>query len=181
MKKNLFVTSLFLLFFVANFTWSQSLKLSNVIVIAQFDKQEDRYALEVSLTEMLAEYNIKAMPSLNLLKQGADASVLVDDTLQRDLKTAGYDTYLVVNVRGYDRTFKPATQKISFAEMLDMTSIYHLYRDEATSVSFEFTFFRNNEVVQRNILKCGNISDRNSVLKRFRKKLPKIIEKSWKA
>jgi hypothetical protein len=180
MKKNHFVSSFFLLFFVANVTWSQSLKLSNAIVIAQFDKQEDRYALEVSLTEMLAEYKIKAMPSLNLLKQGADASVLVDDTLQRDLKTAGYDTYLVVNVRGYDRTFKPATQKISFAEILDMTSIYHLYRDEATSVSFEFTFFRNNEVVQRNILKCGNISDRNSVLKRFRKKLPKIIEKSWK-
>jgi hypothetical protein len=181
MKKSLFVCSLFLLLSLNNFISSQSLKLKNAIVIAQFDKQEDRYALEVSLTEMLAEYNVKALPSLNLLKQGADASVLADDTLQKNLKIAGYDTYLVVNVRGYDRTFKPATQKISFAEILDMTSIYHLYRDEATSVSFEFTFFRNNEVVQRNILKCGNISDRNSVLKRFRKKLPKIIEKSWKA
>jgi hypothetical protein len=180
MKKSLFVCSLFLLILFNNFISSQSLKLKNAIVIAQFDKQEDRYALEVSLTEMFAEYNIKAMPSLNLLKQGADASVLADDTLQKNLKIAGYDTYLVVNVRGYDRTFKPATQKISFAEILDMTSIYHLYRDEATSVSFEFTFFRNNEVVQRNILKCGNISDRNSVLKRFRKKLPKIIEKGWK-
>jgi hypothetical protein len=181
MKKNLFITTLFLLLLVTHVSWSQSLKLNNVIVIAQFDKSEDRYALEVTITELLAEYKIKAMPSLNLLKQGADASILVDDTLQRDLKIAGYNTYLVVNVRGYDRTFKPATQKISFAEILDMTSIYHLYRDEATSVSFEFTFFRNNEVVQRNILKCGNISDRNSVLKRFRKKLPKIIEKSWKA
>ena len=180
MKKKLFVTSIFLLFFISNISWSQSLKLNNAIVIAQFDKAEDRYALEVTITELLTQYKIKAMPSLNLLKQGADASVLVDDTLQRNLKTAGYDTYLVVNVRGYDRTFKPAIQKISFAEMLDMTSIYHLYRDEATSVSFEFTFFRNNEVVQRNILKCGNISDRNSVLKRFRKKLPKIIEKDWK-
>ena len=180
MKKKLFVTSIFLLFFISNISWSQSLKLNNAIVIAQFDKAEDRYALEVTITELLTQYKIKAMPSLNLLKQGADASVLVDDTLQRNLKTAGYDTYLVVNVRGYDRTFKPATQKISFSEMLDMTSIYHLYRDEATSVSFEFTFFRNNEVVQRNILKCGNISDRNSVLKRFRKKLPKIIEKDWK-
>jgi hypothetical protein len=180
MKKNLFITTLFLLLLITSVSWSQSLKLNNVIVIAQFDKSEDRYALEVTITELLAEYKIKAMPSLNLLKQGADASILVDDTLQRNLKTAGYDTYLVVNVRGYDRTFKPATQKISFAEILDMTSIYHLYRDEATSVSFEFTFFRNNEVVQRNILKCGNISDRNSVLKRFRKKLPKIIEKSWK-
>ena len=180
MKKNLFITTLFLLLLITNVSWSQSLKLNNAIVIAQFDKSEDRYALEVTITELLTQYKIKAMPSLNLLKQGADASVLVDDTIQKNLKIAGYDTYLVVNVRGYDRTFKPATQKISLAEILDMTSIYHLYRDEATSVSFEFTFFRNNEVVQRTILKCGNISDRNSVLKRFRKKLPKIIEKSWK-
>jgi len=105
---------------------------------------------------------------------------LVNDSLQKNLKSAGYDTYLVVNVRGYDRKFKPATQKITLSEILEMTSIYHLYKDEAISVSFEFTFFRNNEVVRRDILKCGNISDRNSVLKRFRKKLPKIIEKSWK-
>lgn len=180
MKKNIFVISLSLLIISVNVSWSQALKLKNTIVIAQFDKSEDRYALEVTITELLSEYKIKAMPSLNLLKQGADASILVADTLQKNLKTAGYDTYLVVNVRGYDRKFKPATQKITFAEILDMTSIYNLYRDEATSVSFEFTFFRNNEVVQRNILKCGNISDRNSVLKRFRKKLPKIIEKSWK-
>jgi len=180
MKKNLFIYFFFLLFSVGNVGLSQSLKLTNTIVIAQFDKAEDRYAMEVSVTEMLAQYKIKAMPSLNLLKQGADASVLADDTLQKELKIAGYDTYLIVNVRGYDRTFKPATQKISLAEILDMTSIYHVYRDEATSVSFEFTFFRNNEVVKRNILKCGNISDRNSVLKRFRKKLSKMIVKSWK-
>jgi hypothetical protein len=180
MKKNIFVTSLFLLLIVSNVSWTQVLKLNNVIVIAQFDKSEDRYALEVTLTELLAQNKIKAMPSLNLLKQGANASILVDDTLQKDLKTAGFDTYMVVNVRGYDRKFKPSTQKISLAEILEMTSIYHLYRDEATSVSFEFTFFRNNEVVRRDILKCGNISDRNSVLKRLRKKLPKLIEKSWK-
>ena len=180
MKKNILISSVFLLLFSAEISWSQTLKLTNAIVIAQFDKSEDRYALEVTLTELLTQYKIKAMPSLNLLKQGADASVLADDSLQKDLKSAGYDTYLVVNVRGYDRKFKPATQKISLAEMLEMTSIYHLYRDEATSVSFEFTFFRNNEVVRRDILKCGNISDRNAVLKRLRKKLPKIIEKSWR-
>ena len=169
MKKNIFICSIYFVLFATNISWSQSLKLTNAIVIAQFDKSEDRYALEVTLTELLTQYKIKAMPSLNLLKQGADASVLADDTLQKDLKSAGYD-----------RKFKPATQKITLAEMLEMTSIYHFYRDEATSVSFEFTFFRNNEVVRRDILKCGNISDRNAVLKRLRKKLPKIIEKSWR-
>jgi len=180
MKKSLFAT-LFILISLLNFFSSQNLNLKNAIVIAQFDKQEDRYVVEVTLTELLAQFNIKSLPSLNLLKQGGDPSVLVDDTIQSNLKTSGYDTYLVVNVRGYDRKFKPSTLKISLAEMLDMTSIYHLYREEATSVSFEFTFFRNNQVVYREILRCGNISDRDAVVKRFKRKLPKIISKKWKS
>ena len=167
-------------FFIFSFGFSQGLKLKNALVIGQFDKPEDRYAIEVNLTELLTNAGIKASPSLNILKQGTSAVNLVNDSIRQIIKSKGFDTYVIVNVKGYDRKFKPSEAKISFEDILNMASLYHLYRDEATSVSFEFTFFRNNEVVQRNILKCGNISDRNSVLKRFRKKLPKIIEKSWK-
>ena len=86
----------------------------------------------------------------------------------------------MINVRGYDRTFKPSTTKERFDEVLNRTSIYKLYKDESTSISFEFIFFRNNEVVFRDILKCGNISDRDSTIKRFKKKLPKRMKKKWK-
>lgn len=84
-----------------------------------------------------------------------------------------------MNVRGYDRKFKPSVTKLTLEEALNMASIYHIYRDEATSVSFEFTFFRNNEVVYRDVLRCGNVSNRDSVIKKFRKKLPKQVQKHW--
>jgi hypothetical protein len=160
---------------------SQGLKLNNVLVIGQFDKPEDRYAIEVNLTELLANEGIKASPSLNILKQGTSALNLVNDSIRQIIQSRGFDTYVVVNVRGYDRKFKPSETKISLEEMLNMASIYHIYRDEATSVSFEFTFFRNGVVIYRDILRCGNVSNRDSVIKRFRKKMPSMIGKKWKA
>lgn len=169
------------LLFVYSIGFTQGLKLNNVLVIGQFDKPEDRYAIEVNLTELLTNTGIKAAPSLNILKQGTSAVNLVSDSIQQIIKSKGFDTYVIVNVRGYDRTFKPSEAKISLEEMLNMASLYHIYRDEATSVSFEFTFFRNGQVVYRDILKCGNVSNRDSVIKRFRKKMPKLIEKSWKS
>ncbi len=151
------------------------------MVIGQFDKPEDRYAIEVNLTELLTNAEIKSSPSLNILKQGTSAVNLVNDSIRQIIQSKGFDTYLIVNVRGYDRKFKPSETKISFEDMLNMASLYHLYRDEATSVSFEFTFFRNDVVIYRDILKCGNVSNRDSVIKRFRKKMPKLIEKNWKS
>jgi hypothetical protein len=170
---------LFLLFSISNVAFSQGLKLKNALVIGQFDKPEDRYAIEVNVTELLNNMGIKASPSLNLLKQGTSAVNLVTDSIKQVIAAKGFDTYLIVNVRGYDRKFKPSVTKLTLEEALNMASIYHIYRDEATSVSFEFTFFRNNEVVYRDVLRCGNVSNRDSVIKKFRKKLPKQVQKHW--
>jgi hypothetical protein len=177
--RNLFFFIFFILFLFSGF--SQGLKLKNVLVIGQFDKPEDRYAIEVNITELLTNSGIKAIPSLNILKQGTSALNLVSDSIQKIIQSKGFDTYLIVNVRGYDRKFKPSETIISFEEMLNMASLYHIYRDEASSVSFEFTFFRKEGVVKRFILRCGNVSNRDSVIKRFRKNMPKLIEKKWKS
>ena len=177
MKKILFII---LFLGVLPIAFSQGLKLKNALVIGQFDKPEDRYAIEVNVTEILNNVGIKALPSLNILKQGNPASNLVMDSIRNIIKNKGYDTYVIVNVRGYDRKFKPSESKVTFDEMLNRASLYHIYRDEATSVSFEFTFFRNNEVIFRDVLRCGNISNRDTVIKKFRKKLPKLIDKNWK-
>ena len=177
MKK---IISTFFVLLCVNLGFAQGgLKLTNAIVIGQFDKPEDRYAVEVTLTEFFTQAKIKSLPSLNILKQGSPSAVLANDTLQMQMKANGYDTYLVVSVRGYDRKFKASEAKTTFAEILERTSIYHLYRDEATSVTFEFTFFRGNQVVYRDVLRCGNISNRDSVIKRFRKRLPKKVS-TWK-
>lgn len=173
---------LFLFILIVNLSprvFSQSINKSNILVIGQFDRPDERYAVEVTLTELFSKQGIMAMPSLNILKQGSDPLILASDTIQKLLLKKNINTYLVVNVRGYDRRFKPSEIELSFSDMLGRTSIYHIYREEATSVSLEFTFFRENKVVFRDILKCGNISDRDSVLKRIQKKLPKRMGRKW--
>lgn len=173
------ILSLFLLFTVC--VYGQQIAFKNALVIGQFDKSEDRYAMELNLVEILQQNGYKALPSFNLLKQGEALGNLLNDSTRNLLKSKGIDAYVVLNVRGYDRKFKSSEAKTTFKEMLDMTSIYHIYRDEATSVTFEFTFFDlNNQLIGRSLLKCGNVSDRDSVMKRFRKKLPKTIAKDWK-
>lgn len=167
-------------FFAVTFaSWGQ-FELKNAVIVGQFDKPEDRYAIEVNVTEIFSQIGIKTIPLQNIIKQGGSALILIEDSVQNALKRKGFDTYVVINVRGYDRTFKPSTTKERFDEVLNRTSIYKLYKDESTSISFEFIFFRNNEVVFRDILKCGNISDRDSTIKRFKKKLPKRMKKKWK-
>lgn len=169
-------------FLISVSLFGQTIKFKHAVVIAQFDKSEDRYAMELNYAEILQQNGYKAMPSFNVLKQGEQMVHLASDSIKTILKNKGVDTYAILNVRGYDRRFKPSEAKITLVEMLEMTSIYHIYRDEATSVTFEFTFFDlNDQLIGRSLLKCGNVSDRDSVMKRFRKRLPKLIAGGWKS
>jgi hypothetical protein len=158
---------------------AQQIKLTNAVVITQFDKEEDRYAMQALMADLLKSYQINALPVMNVLKQGEDPQHLLQDSIQKLLVQKGFDTYLVVNVRGYDRTFKPSEDTQTLAELLETTSIYQIYRDEATSVSFEFSIYRNGKLISREVLRCGNVSDRDSVLKRLRKRLPKKVLPTW--
>jgi len=160
---------------------AQQVKLTNAVVISQFDKEEDRYAMQALMADLLKSYQIKALPVMNVLKQGEDLQHLLQDSIQKMLVQKGFDAYLVVNVRGYDRTFKPSDDSQTLAELLETTSIYQIYRDEATSVSFEFSIYRDGKLISREVLRCGNVSDRDSVLKRLRKRLPKKVIPIWLA
>jgi hypothetical protein len=164
---------------LTNIVSAQAIKLSNAVVITQFDKEEDRYAMQALMTDILKGYQIKALPLMNILKQGEDPQHLLNDSIQQILLQKGFDTYLVVNVRGYDRNFKASEDTQTLAELLETTSIYQIYRDEATSVSFEFSIYRSGKLISREVLRCGNVSDRDSVLKRLRKRLPKKVLPIW--
>lgn len=175
-------TILTIFLFICSLSFGQTIKFKNAVVVAQFDKSEDRYAMELNYAEILQQHGYKAMPSFNVLKQGEPLVNLANDSIENLLKNKGVDAYAVLTVRGYDRRFKPSETKITMMEMMEMTSIYHIYRDEATSVTFEFTFFDlNDQLIGRSLLKCSNVSDRDSVMKRFRKKLPKLIASGWKS
>lgn len=159
---------------------TKNLDLTNVLVVGQLDKADDRYSIEVALTELLANNGVKALPSMNILKVGNDLQILATDSIKNLLKGKGFDTYVLVSVRGFDKKFKLAKNHGTLSQILTEGHLFPIYRDEAVSVSFEFFFYRNGEFVGTDIVKCGNISSRDTVMKRFRKKLNKRISKHWK-
>lgn len=156
------------------------LNLTNALVIGQIDKPQERYAIEGALTNLLADYGVKSAPSLNYVRVGGDSQVLASDSMLTKLKEAGFDTYVIVNVRGYDRKYKPTSRQDPLVEKLGQGSLHELYRQDIVSVTFEFLFYRNGEYIGSDLVKLGNISDRDSVLKRFSKKVGKRIYKRWK-
>ena len=85
---------------------TEKLNIKNALVVGQLDKGEDRYTLEVNLTELLTQQGVKAIPSLNMMKMGSDAVLLATDSLQQLVKSKGVDTYILVTIRGYDKRFK---------------------------------------------------------------------------
>ena len=156
-----------------------SIYLNNTLVIGQMDTPEDRYSIEITLTEMLARKGVKAVPSLNVLKLGSDARSLATDSIQKIVAEKGVDTYCIVTIRGFDRRYPVSNSADDFATALNQASFFDLYRTDAVSISFQFKFFRDNKCVHSEIVKCGNIGSRETVIKRFRKKVGKRIKKSW--
>lgn len=172
----------FLTLFVCGVSFAQTnnVKLNNVLVVGQLDKSEDRFTLEINFTELLANAGIKSMASLNVLKQGSNPTILATDSIQNMLKLKGIDTYVLVSVRGYDRKFKPAKNHDSLSVELASGHLFPLYRDEISSITFEFKFYRNGVFVGYDLVKLGSVNSREAVLKKFRKKIGKRILSHWK-
>lgn len=171
------IAFLFVLLGNIHFAQTKDLKLKNVLIIGQLDKADDRYSIEIALTELLAEAGVKAIPSLNILKVGSDIKELSKDSLQKIIASKGIDTYMTVNVRGFDKKFKLAQNNDNLITALNTTHLFPLYRDEIVNISFEFTFYREGQFMATDIVKCNNVSSRDTVLKRFRKKTAKRILK----
>jgi hypothetical protein len=175
----LFVALVFLWHSLHSLCQVDKLHLKNALIVGQMDKSEDRYTLEINLTELLSESGIQALPSLNMQKMGSDPVLLSSDSIQGVLKQKGIDTYILVSVRGYDKNFKRSQGAQSLLEALGSGNLFPIYREDVTSVTFEFLFFREGKFVAADLLKCGNVSDKDSVIKRFRKRMEKKI-KTWK-
>jgi hypothetical protein len=178
--KNLLVITLSLITCLSYGQKQAPLNLTNALVVGQMDASEDRYSIEVNLTELLNSNNVKAMPSLNMVKLGSDAQIFGSDSLSKVLASKGIDTYCLVTVRGYDKSFKISEKQDNLKDALERGNLFKIYQPDIVSVSFEFKFFRNGEFVYADIVKLGNIGERESVLKKFRKKLNKVIVKEWK-
>jgi hypothetical protein len=173
---------LFLVFISLNcFSQNQKgdFKLTNAVVVAQQDKPEDRYSLEINVLQLLASNGVKTKASLNLVKQGGSPLILAQDSIQQKVLSEGIDTYMLVSVRGYDKKFKPSENLLPMEDELNAGHLFPLYRDDVTSVTFSVTFYRNNQPVHYELIKTGNVGSREAVLKKFLKKLDKRMRKSW--
>ncbi|MDH4471488.1 MAG: hypothetical protein QE487_02715 [Fluviicola sp.] len=159
---------------------TDSLHLTNALVVSHMDNQEDRYSLEVAISEILSANQVKNAVSLNVLKQGGDPQVLMTDSLTQILAGKGINTMMLVSIRGYDKRFRRSEKKLTLAEDLSSANLFSLYKDDIVSVTLEFHFYRNGVLVGSDLLKIGAISSREGVMKKLRKKLPKRIRKHWK-
>lgn len=166
--------------FFSSFLFAQEkMDLSNVLVIAQQDDPSDRYSLEVALLQLFNSYDIKTKASLNVLKQGGTAEVLLSDSLQKKLKKEGIDTYMLISVRGYDKRFRPADEVNSLEEEINAGHLFPLYRESATSVTFTITFYRDGNPIHSELIKTGTVGSRDAVIKKLLKKMEKSLRKSW--
>ena len=122
--------ALILLLFVSTFGFGQTknLHLTNALVIGQMDKEEDRYALEVNLTELLTDAGIKAIPSLNIMKLGSDATILAADSIQKKVAAKGVDTYVLISIRGYDKKYRISERNDDIATALNAEEESYCYK-----------------------------------------------------
>jgi hypothetical protein len=175
MKKRLILS--FLLLSFSSVAQEQQFTLTNALIVAQMNKEDERYSLEIALTEFFTDRGIKAIPSLNVLKQGSDQTMLASDSLKSIVKAKGIDTYLLVSVRGYDSRFKESNKKDDFVTALGYGTLFNLYREEVANVSFEFFFYKNDALVKTELVRVGNISSKESVIKRLKKRLARKLKK----
>jgi hypothetical protein len=176
MKRLIVFTLLFLSF--QSGAQKQEFSLTNALIVGQMDKDDERYFLEIALTEFFADRGVKCVPSINILKQGSDLEMLATDSLRSVVRAKGIDTYLLVSVRGYDSRFKKSEQKRDFQTALGYGTLFGLYREEVTNVTFEFYFYRNDEIVKSQMIRVGNVNSKESVMKRVKKKLARKM-KRW--
>jgi len=179
--KTIFLITISMLFLSQN-SWAQNdepLNLKNVFVIGQQDDLSDRYILEVGLLQLFNQYNVKSKASLNVVKQRGTDEILVNDTIYKELKSEGIDTYLLVSVRGYNKRFKPSDEANPIDEEINAGHLYPLFRESASTVTFSFTFYRDMKPVHYELIKTGTVGSKDAVVKKLLKKVERRLTRDW--
>ena len=129
------ITLIILLLFVANFSVAQKSKnpkmgLTNAVIIGQMDNSADRYSVEINMTELFSTNGVKSLASLNMIKLGSDSQQLASDSVALQVKEKGFDTFILISVRGYDKRFKANTSNEDFLTALGRANLFQLYQED---------------------------------------------------
>ncbi|WP_107040119.1 hypothetical protein [Brumimicrobium mesophilum] len=180
--KNIILITISILFLSQNI-WSQdseSLNLKNVMIVGQQDDLSDRYILEVGLLQLFTDNNIKSKASLNVIKEGGEDDIILNDSIYASLKSEGIDTYVLVSIRGYNNRFKLSDEASPLEDEINAGHLYPLYRESASNVTFSFTFYRDMKPVHYELIRTGTVGSRDAVMKKLLKKVDKKLRKEWK-
>lgn len=158
---------------------NQKLNLKNALIIAQQNDLSDRYSLESALIQLFSSYNVNSKAALNVIKEGGSPDILLSDSVRQKLNEEGIDTYLLVSIRGFDRRYKPAESINSFEKEISVGHLFPLYRESASNVTFNFTFYRDLEPVYYDMIRVRGIGSKNDVIKKLMKKVEKELTKRW--
>ena len=161
-------------------SFSQSLDLTNVIVVGQQDRLKDQYNLELAVVELMRENDVNAIASLNVLPRGADPTILASDSLQRNLSNKGFDTFMLISVRGYDKRFNPPTNVVDMREELSAGHLFQLWRESAATITFTVTFYRNNVPAHYELIRVRARNSQDKMIKGLYKKMQKRLLRAWK-
>lgn len=177
--KKILIISLLAFYSLTSFG-QEDLNLSNVLVIAQQDKLEDRYTMEIAMLELMRSNDIVAKSSLNILKQGQDPSILASDSITRKLGNDGIDTYLLISVRGYDTRFNPSQNLPELKDELRSGHLFPLWRESASTVTFTFLFYRNGIPAHYELIRVRAGGTKDAMMKKLYRKVEKRLQKDWK-
>jgi len=180
MKKTMLIALMLLLFQGIGLSQkSMNFQLKDAVVVGLFDRKDEHYQMEIFLSEILNQYHIHSTVSMNFLKEGADVKTLASDSTLNAIKAKGYDMFILMDVRGYDQRFKPSTERLPLEKELSLGHLFPMYREEVSSVSFEFKFYRGTEMVGYDIIKVG-AGSKDAMLKKLRAKIEQRIKsKIW--
>ena len=154
--------------------------VEGLLIVGKIDKPEDRYAIEVNLTKFLNQNGMKVFPSLNFSKVGNSVEDLSSDSLQRITKEKGIKGFLLVSVRGFDRTFKPREHfPLTLTDALEEGHLYPVFQEDISSITFEFLYYEDGKFIGYDIIKLTGTSTRTQVFEKLQKKLGKRMEK-WR-
>lgn len=177
--KKILIISLLAFYSLTSFG-QEDLNLNNVLVIAQQDKLEDRYTMEIAMLELMRSNDIVAKSSLNILKQGQDPSILASDSITRKLGNDGIDTYLLISVRGYDTRFNPSQNLPELKDELRSGHLFPLWRESASTVTFTFLFYRNGIPAHYELIRVRAGGSKDAMMKKLYRKVEKRLQKDWK-
>jgi len=178
------ISIVFFFCFSVLFTFGQKAKtpeikgIEGLLIVGKIDKPEDRYAIEVNLTKFLAQLGIKVLPSLNFSKIGNSVEDLSSDSILLVTKEKGLKGYLLVSVRGFDKTFKPREHfPLTLVEALEEGHLYPIFQEDISSITFEFLYYEEGKFVGYDIIKLTGTSTRAQVFEKLQKKLSKKMPK----